>query len=75
MGSEMVLIKQLFLISAVVFFHEVAYSIVIALQTHIFGQISKMSFLFLNIFWICDKGPGNDWILGDIAVAATGYLI
>ena len=73
--SKMILIKKLFLIFTVVFFHEISNSVFVTLHSHIFSQISEMFIVFFHFLKFGYKRPRKDRVLGYIGIASTCNLV
>ena len=74
-SAKMILIKELFLIFVVIFFHEISDSILISLHTHIFGEISKRFIILIYFIKSSNKRPWKYWILCYITITATCNLV
>lgn len=75
MSTEVVLSKKLLFCFAVVLFLEIPDPVSVALQAHVFGEVSELSSFCVEFAGIRDKNPGKDWVLCDIGIASTCNLI
>lgn len=71
MGSEEILVEQLFFVF-LVFRYEMLNALLISIAAHVLGEVSVG---FGIIFLVCLVNPRQKWILSNIIVAASCDLV